>query len=185
MSTSNEPRSPEHSESAHWGHRTSTLDSFLWEEAPSLDKNLILSLAKCDFIAARQNVIFCGPIACGKSHLANSLADLALQAGYSVNLVDGPRLDVRFSWQSCLESYLIDCDLLVVDDPRPTEQLREILKQRRNRSTLLVSNRPAAELLEALMPREVRFDPLRETWISPVVVEFKENGYGLKLRSQR
>ncbi len=127
MSTSNKPRSPEPSDTAQWGQRTSTLESFLWEEAPSVDKNLVLSLAKGDFIAAGQNVIFSGPTACGKSHLANALADLALQAGHSVNLVDSARLDARFSWQSCLESYLIDCDLLVVDDPFPTEQLRQIL----------------------------------------------------------
>jgi DNA replication protein DnaC len=176
---------PEGAENARWIRPTATFESFCWEESPSLDRDLFLKLATCDFIAEGQNVIFCGPTTSGKTHLSNALADIALRAGYSVNLIDSTRLNARFSWQSCLERYVVECDLLLIDDPQSSEQLQAILKERQGRSTLLLSYLPAAELLSALMPAEVNLQPLRDSWKKPIVIEFKENLHGTKLRGLR
>jgi len=174
MTTQNRQQPLSDSKATESIRSTAAFETFPWEEVPSLDKDLILKLAECKFIDAGQNVIFCGPTDSAKTHLANALSAIAQKAGYSVNLVHGARLDARFSWQACLESYLVDCDLLLVDDPQPTEHLRELLKQRRQRSTLLLTTLSPAQLLPQLIPSDARLAPLREAWASPILVEFKE-----------
>jgi hypothetical protein len=175
MNTHEKQQPLSHSKAAEWIRPTATFDTFSWEDAPSLDKEVFLQLAACKFIDAGQNVIFCGPGDSSKTHLANALSAIALQAGYSVNLVDSARLDARFSWQACVESYLVDCDLLLVCDPHPTEQLREILKQRQKRSTLLLTTLPPDQLLGQLIPADARLEALRAAWAGAVLVEFNQS----------
>jgi hypothetical protein len=183
MSNGKNETLPVGSEIAKWGRPTATFESFDWAAAPSLDKAVFDNLATCAFIARGQNVIFSGPTASGKTHLANALEHVALQAGHTVNVINADRLDARFSWQFVVDQYLSDCDLLVIDEPRPTEQLRALLKARRGRSTILVSDVPSKVLFEAVLPPSDRsLEPLRASWADHVAVEFKENTYGLSLR---
>lgn len=185
MSNGKNESLPVGSEFAKWGRPTATFESFDWAAAPSLDKSVFDKLATCAFIAQGQSVIFSGPVACGKTHLASAIEHVALQAGHSVNVINADRLFARFSWQFVLDQYLIDCDLLVIDEPRPTEQLRALLKARLGRSTILVSDVPSKELFEAILPAsDHSLDALRASWSDHVAVEFKENAYGVTLRSQ-
>jgi DNA replication protein DnaC len=170
-------------ESVHCVQSTATLESFVWEDAPSLSKDLFLDLAGGNFIAKGENVIFCGPAASGKTHLSNALATIAQKSGYSVNLVAGFRLDTRFAWQFSLEPHLISCDLLLIDEPEKTTHLAELLRARQGRSTMLLTTLPAAQLLQRLLPTSNGFEPLREAWSKPIVVEFKENTHGRGLRT--
>jgi DNA replication protein DnaC len=61
-----------------------TLEEFDFDFQPKLDVKLIKSLASCDFIQRKENVIFVGQPGTGKSHLSVALGMKACQAGYRV-----------------------------------------------------------------------------------------------------
>ena len=61
-----------------------TLAGYDFAFQPSLDRNLILTLAGLDFIDRHEVVHFLGQPRCGKTHLAIALAIEAVQAGRSV-----------------------------------------------------------------------------------------------------
>src|SRR4029079_14673815 len=61
-----------------------SLDSFDFTAIPSLNKTLVLELARCEYIARRENVIAVGNSGTGKSHIALGLGLAACQKGLSV-----------------------------------------------------------------------------------------------------
>ena len=61
-----------------------SLDSFDFTAIPSLNKALVLELARCEYIARRENVIAVGNSGTGKSHVALGLGLAACQKGLSV-----------------------------------------------------------------------------------------------------
>jgi len=50
-----------------------TIDTFNFDEIPSLDKGLVLKLSKGQYISAAENVVFIGGQGTGKTHLAIAL----------------------------------------------------------------------------------------------------------------
>ncbi len=58
-----------------------SLDSFDFDAIPSLNKKLVLELARCEFIDRRENVIALGPSGTGKTHVALGLGLAACQKG--------------------------------------------------------------------------------------------------------
>ena len=50
-----------------------SLDSFDFKAIPSLNKMMVLDLARCDWIERRENVIALGPSGTGKTHVALGL----------------------------------------------------------------------------------------------------------------
>src|SRR6202011_943785 len=60
-----------------------SLDTFDFAAQPSLNKPLVLELARCEWIEKRQNCIALGPSGTGKTHVALSLGLAACQKGYS------------------------------------------------------------------------------------------------------
>lgn len=50
-----------------------TLDSFAFEEQPSLDRDAVLDLFSCRFVEERANAVFVGGVGTGKTHLAVAL----------------------------------------------------------------------------------------------------------------
>jgi DNA replication protein DnaC len=61
-----------------------TLEEFDFDFQPKLDVKLIKSLASCDFIQRKENIIFVGQPGTGKSHLSVALGMKACAAGYRV-----------------------------------------------------------------------------------------------------
>jgi DNA replication protein DnaC len=61
-----------------------SLDTFDFAAQPSLNKSLVLELARCEWIEKRQNCITLGPSGTGETHVALSLGLAACQKGYSV-----------------------------------------------------------------------------------------------------
>ena len=49
---------------------TKSLDSFDFKAIPSLNKPLMMELARCEFVDRRENVIALGPSGTGKTHVA-------------------------------------------------------------------------------------------------------------------
>ena len=61
-----------------------SLDSFDFIAIPSLNKMLVLELARCEYIGRRENIIALGPSGTGKSHIALALGLAACQKGLAV-----------------------------------------------------------------------------------------------------
>ena len=60
-----------------------SLDSFDFRVIPSLNKMLVLELARCAFVQRRENVIALGNSGTGKSHIALALGLAACQRGFT------------------------------------------------------------------------------------------------------
>ena len=63
---------------------TKSLDTFDFTAIPSLNKMLVLELARCEFILRRENVIALGNSGTGKTHVALALGLAACQKGFPV-----------------------------------------------------------------------------------------------------
>ena len=133
-----------------------SLDTFDFAAIPSLNKVLVLDLARCGYIAARENVIALGNSGTGKTHVALALGLAACQKGFSVAFTSAASLvnqllearDERRLLR--LQRELASVKLLIVDElgyvplsPTGAELLFETFSQRYERgSTLVTSNLP-------------------------------------------
>ena len=59
-----------------------SLDSFDFTAIPSLNKTLVLELARCEYVTRRDNVIAVGNSGTGKTHIALGLGLAACQKGH-------------------------------------------------------------------------------------------------------
>ena len=75
-----------------------SLDSFDFLAIPSLNKTMVLELARCEFLARRENVLLLGNSGTGKTHIALALGLAACQRGHRV----------RFTTAAALVSELIE-----------------------------------------------------------------------------
>jgi DNA replication protein DnaC len=141
---------------------TKSLDSFEFKAVPSLNKVLVLELARCEFVGRRENVIALGPSGTGKTHVALGLGLAACQRG----------LKVRFTTAAALVHELIEAvderrlqrlqklmasqDLLIIDElgfvplsKSGAELLFEVISQRYERGSIVItSNLPFDEWTE-------------------------------------
>ena len=62
-----------------------SLDSFDFKAIPSLNKMMVLELARCEWIERKENVIAPGPSGTGKTHVALGLGLAACQKGMPVS----------------------------------------------------------------------------------------------------
>jgi len=136
-----------------------SLDTLDFAAQPSLNKALVLELARCEWITRRSNVVALGPSGTGKTHLALALGLAACQKGHSVAFVTAAALvhelmearDERRLRK--LQTHLATVKLLIIDElgyvpftAVGAELLFEILSQRYERgSTLITSNLPFDE----------------------------------------
>jgi DNA replication protein DnaC len=136
-----------------------SLDSFDFTAIPSLNKTLVLELARCEYIARRENVIAVGNSGTGKSHIALGLGLAACQKGLSVGFTTAAAMvheliEARDEKRLLrLQRQLAAYKLLIIDElgyvPLSTtgaELLFEVFSQRYERgSTLVTSNLPFDE----------------------------------------
>jgi len=135
---------------------TAAIEDVDFRHPRGLDKSLVLTLAGCQWIRERHNVIITGPTGVGKSYLACALAHKACQEGFRALYLRAPRLfdDLAMAkgdgrYRKILAAYA-RLDLLVIDDwglVNLTEEQRrdilEILEDRHGlRSTLMASQLP-------------------------------------------
>jgi len=139
-----------------------SLDSFDFKATPSLNKMLVLELARCDYVERRENVIALGNSGTGKTHVALGLGLAACQKGLTVGFTtaaalvhelmearDEKRL-LRFQKQLAKYKLLIIDELGFVPLSKTgAELLFEVFSQRYERgSTMLTSNLPFDEWTE-------------------------------------
>ena len=136
-----------------------TLESFDFSFNPTINRQQLLDLAACHYIAEHRNLLVCGPTGVGKSHLSQALGHEACRRGYDVLFVsthkmlahlNGGRADG--SYDRRFQSYLRP-DLLILDDfglkpvssPGPEDLLDVILERYERGSILITSNRAPSE----------------------------------------
>jgi DNA replication protein DnaC len=69
-----------------------SLDSFDFLALPSLNKALVLELARSEYVARRDNIIAVGNSGTGKTHIALGLGLAACQKGLSVGFITAAAL---------------------------------------------------------------------------------------------
>ena len=69
-----------------------SLDSFDFKAIASLDKMLVLELARCEYVERRENIIALGNSGTGKTHIALGLGLAACQKGLSVGFITAAAL---------------------------------------------------------------------------------------------
>ncbi len=68
------------------------LDSFDFKAIASLNKMLVLELARCEYVERRENIIALGNSGTGKTHIALGLGLAACQKGLSVGFITAAAL---------------------------------------------------------------------------------------------
>jgi DNA replication protein DnaC len=141
-----------------------SLDTFEYSVIPSLNKSLVLELARCEYIDRKDNVLALGNSGTGKTHIALALGLAACQKGYRVRFTtaaslvheliearDEKRL-MRYQKQMAAHQLLIVDELGFVPLSKTgAELLFEVFSQRYERtSTMVTSNLPFSEWTETL-----------------------------------
>jgi DNA replication protein DnaC len=136
-----------------------SFDTFDFLAIPSLNKMLVLELARCEYILRHENIIALGNSGTGKTHTALALGLAACQRGFSVRFTTAAGLvhqlrEARDEKRLLkLQNQLQACQLLIVDElgyiplsPTGAELLFEIFSHRHEQgSTLITSNLPFEE----------------------------------------
>jgi len=139
-----------------------SLDTFDFLAIPSLNKALVLELARCEYIDRKDNVIALGNSGTGKTHIALGLGLAACQRGLSVGFTTAAALvheliEARDERRLLnLQRKLARLKLLIIDElgfvplsKTGAELLFEVFSQRYERgSVLATSNLPFDEWTE-------------------------------------
>ena len=129
-----------------------SLDTFDFTAIPSVNKQLVMELARCEYIQRRENVIAVGNSGTGKTHVALALGLAARQRGMSVGFTTAAAL-VHELMKARDEKRLINLQrqlsrlsLLIIDEqgfvplsPTGAELLFEVFSQRYERGSILVT----------------------------------------------
>jgi DNA replication protein DnaC len=141
-----------------------SLDSFDFLAIPSLNKLLVLELARGEFIDRRECVLALGNSGTGKTHTALAIGLAACQKGYRVRFTTAASLvhelmEARDEKRLLrFQKHLASFELLIVDElgfvplsKTGAEMLFEIFSQRYERSaTMVTTNLPFNEGTETL-----------------------------------
>ena len=152
-----------------------TLDSFDFEALPSLNKALVMELARSEYVERRDNIIALGNSGTGKSHVAIGLGLAACQRGLSVGFTAAAALvhemlEARDEKRLLrIQRQLAAYKLLIIDElgyvplsQTGAELLFEVFSQRYERaSTIVTSNLPFEEWTERVRLRAAHGRPSR------------------------
>lgn len=136
-----------------------SIDSFDFNAIASLNKMLVMELARCDYVSRNENVIAVGNSGTGKTHIALALGLVACQKGLPVGFITASALvhellEARDDKRLLrLQKQLAKVRLLIIDElgyvplsPTGAELLFEVFSQRYERgSTIVTSNLPFDE----------------------------------------
>jgi DNA replication protein DnaC len=176
-----------------------SLDSFDFTAIASLNKALVLELARCEYIARRENVIAVGNSGTGKTHIALGLGLAACQKGLSVGFTTAAALvheliEARDDKRLLrLQRQLAAHKLLIIDElgyvPLSTtgaELLFEVFSQRYERgSTFVTSNLPFDEWTGVFGSERLTGALLDRLTHHVHILEMNGDSYRLKQSKQR
>ena len=176
-----------------------SLDSFDFAAIPSLNKTLVLELARSEYVARRENVIALGNSGTGKSHIALGLGLAACQKGLSVGFTTAASLvhellEARDEKRLLrLQRQLTGNKLLIIDElgyvplsPSGAELLFEVFSQRYERgSTIVTSNLPFDEWTSVFASERLTGALLDRLTHHVYILEMNGDSYRLKQSTRR
>ena len=176
-----------------------SLDSFDFAAIPSLNKTLVLELARSEYVARRENVIALGNSGTGKSHIALGLGLAACQKGLSVGFTTAASLvhellEARDEKRLLrLQRQLTGNKLLIIDElgyvplsPSGAELLFEVFSQRYERgSTIVTSNLPFDEWTSVFASERLTGALLDRLTHHVHILEINGDSYRLKQSKRR
>lgn len=135
------------------------IEDFDFTFQPTIDSKQINDLAVCNYIKARENVIFIGDSGTGKTHLSVGLANKALAMEYNVYFTTVSDMLYNLHIAKADNSYhkklkqLISYDLLILDElgfkqlPKYSADdfFSVISKRYENKSTIITTNKDFGE----------------------------------------
>ena len=144
--------------------QTACIEDIDYRHSRGLDKALVLSLATCQWVRERHNVLITGPTGIGKTWLACALGHQACREGWTVLYLRLPRLLQEFPLATGdgryvkLMTALAKTDVLILDDwglaPLSDDNRRdllELLEDRHDcRATIVTSQLPVEHWHEAI-----------------------------------
>ncbi|MBI2393247.1 MAG: ATP-binding protein [Deltaproteobacteria bacterium] len=141
-----------------------SIEEVTCEAARGLEKSVVRSLASCQWVRSKQNVIIVGATGTGKTFLGTALAQIACRLGMRALCTRGPRLLHELSIAHGDGSYtallqkIAKADVLVIDDfliaplkDQERRDLLEVLEDRYDRSSTVITTQvPTKTWHEAL-----------------------------------
>jgi len=176
-----------------------SLDAFDFKAMPSLNKTLVLELARCAYIERHENIIALGPSGTGKTHIALGLGLAACQKGLKVGFSTAAALvheliEARDEKRLLrLQKQLAGYNLLIIDElgfvplsKTGAELLFETFSQRYERgSTLITSNLPFDEWTEVFGSERLTGALLDRITHHVHILEMNGDSYRLKHSKSR
>ncbi len=176
-----------------------SFDTFDFTAIPSLNKMLVLELARSEYILRRENVIALGNSGTGKTHVALALGLAACQKGFTVAFTTAAALvnqlmearDERRLLK--LQRDLAAVKLLIIDElgyvplsPTGAELLFEVFSQRYERgSTIVTSNLPFEDWTQVLASERLTGALLDRLTHHVSILTMNGDSYRLKQSSGR
>jgi DNA replication protein DnaC len=171
-----------------------SFDTFDFLAIPSLNKMLLMELARCEFITRRENVIALGNSGTGKTHTALALGLAACQRGHSVGFITAAQLVHQLMEAKDekrlikFQTHLANYKLLIIDELgyvplslSGAELLFDVFSQRYERgSTLVTSNLPFEEWTSVFGSERLTGALLDRLTHHVHILEFNGDSYRLK-----
>ena len=172
-----------------------TLDTLDFPSIPSLNKAMVMELARCEYIQRRENVIAVGNSDTGKTHMALGLGLAACQRGLSVGFTTAAGLvhemmEARDERRlQNLQRQLSRLNLLIIDElgfvplsRTGAELLFEVFSQRYEQGSILVTtNLPFDEWTEVFGSERLTGALLDRLTHHVHILEMNGESYRLKL----
>lgn len=145
------------------------IEDLIYDKKRSIDKNLVMRFAECEYIKRSENIIVTGATGVGKSYVASALGNQACIAGFKAAYINMAKLISKLKMVKADGSYLREItriervDLLIIDDfgLQPLDDqsrlsFLEIIEDRyEKRSTIITSQLPVESWYEVIGDKTV------------------------------